>query len=238
MNEEMNYCNEFVLGDCLDVMKNLPEYCIDCVITDPPNLILNKHYSTRVWFNRSFGDLGVVEHFFKSFFKQLKRIIKSTGFIYIFCNDDSYPLFWYYTYPFTKNVRTIIWDKITSFNGYSWRHQHELILYAELPNSPVIKTGDGDILRCRSVKVKDRNHPAEKPEEIIKKLMLKSTQEGEIVADFFAGNATTLRVAKRLNRNYFGVEYDKQYYLKGLNQLKKDISILDFMKYKKGDKNT
>ncbi|MFW9952264.1 MAG: hypothetical protein ACFFKA_19255, partial [Candidatus Thorarchaeota archaeon] len=85
------------------------------------------------------------------------------GFIYIFCNDDSYPLFWYYCYPFSKNVRTLIWDKITSFNGYGWRHQHEIILYAEMPESPKITTGDGDILKDRAVKVDNRDHPAEKP---------------------------------------------------------------------------
>lgn len=219
-----NIKDQYILGDCLDIMPLLPDHCIDVVISDPPNLILNKHYSTRKWFRRSFGDLGIVEHFFRKFFRELERIIKSTGFIYLFCNDDSYPFFWYYLYPFTKNVRQLIWDKIFSYNGYGWRHQHEIILYAEMPNSPIIRTGDGDILKQRAVKVDDREHPAEKPVELIEKILLKSSKKGDIIADFFSGNATILKMAKMHERYYFGCEYDKNYYKKGMKELIKPFT--------------
>jgi len=118
-------------------------------------------------------------------------------------------LFWFYTFPFTKYVRTIIWDKTTSINGFSWRHQHELILFSAMPNTIKVKTGDGDIIKCKSVRVKDRLHPAQKPKELIRKFVLKNSKEDDLVADFFAGSGTTLKVAKEENRRYFGIEYDK-----------------------------
>lgn len=218
--------NNYVRGDCLEIMKLLPSHCIDLLIIDPPNLILNKHYSTRKWFRRSFGDLGIVEHFFKTFFKRLERLLKPTSFLYIFCTFASSHFFWYYLYPYTKKTMDVIWDKKVSINGFGWRHQHETIIYAEMPKAPKIKTGDGDILsqlpspydcncpyckkplsisfkngdiiKGRAVKVNKRDHPAEKPEEIIEKIILKSSNEGELVADFFAGNATILKVAKNI----------------------------------------
>lgn len=211
--------NNYVRGDCLEIMPLLRSHCIDTLIIDPPNLILNKHYSTRKWFRRSFGDLGIVEHFFKTFFRELERLLKPTSFIYIFCNSDSYPFFWFYLYPYTKKIMDLIWDKKVSINGFGWRHQHEIILYAEMPKAPKIKTGDGDILGCRAKKVDEREHPAEKPEELIEKLVLKSSKKGDLIADFFSGNATVLKVAKKHGRKYFGCEFDKNYYKKGLREL-------------------
>lgn len=215
----MNIENNYIKGNCLEIMKFLPDHCIDLLIIDPPNLILNKHFSTRKWFRRSFGDLGIVENFFKTFFRQLEPLLKPTAFLYIFCNDDSYPFFWFYLYPYTKNIRQLIWDKIVSFNGFSWRHQHESIIFAEMPKAPKIKTGDGDIPKCRAIPVDKRKHPAEKPEELIEKLILKSSKKGDLVVDFFAGAGTILKVAKRNNRKYFGCEFDKNYYKNSLKEL-------------------
>lgn len=54
-------------------------------------------------------------------------------------------------------------------------------------------------------------HPTQKPEKLIAKLILASSNEGDIVLDPFLGSGTTSVVAKKLNRNYIGIEYNKQY---------------------------
>ncbi len=201
--------------DCLDPERGisiLPNNCIDLLLIDPPNFIPAKHYATRKHFRRCFSDLSLLEYFYRAYFIEIERIMKDTGILYIFCNGQSYPLFYYYTFFFTKSVRPLIWDKRVSINGYTWRHQHEMILFGEMPKAKPIKTGDGDILECRAVKVDERKHPAEKPKEIIEKLILKSSNIGDVILDTFIGCGSTLAVAKKLNRRYMGWEIDPDYF--------------------------
>ena len=54
-------------------------------------------------------------------------------------------------------------------------------------------------------------HPTQKPEKLMAKLILASSHEGNVVLDPFLGSGTTSVVAKKLGRNYVGVELDKTY---------------------------
>lgn len=204
--------SKIIHGDCIEEMKKLPDGSIDLVITDPPYFIPAQHYQTRKNFSRNFGDLGVMEFFFKEVFKQFKRVVKPEGRIYIFCDGQSYPLFYYHLFHFCKNVRPLIWDKKTSINGYSWRHQHELILFAEMPKTKPVPSGDGDILRCSAVKVDKRQHPAEKPVELLKLLVEKSSKVGDIVLDCFAGSGSVMEACLQCNRKYIMIEKELDYF--------------------------
>lgn len=75
-----------------------------------------------------------------------------------------------------------------------------------------VPTGDGDILRYSAVKVKERKHPAEKPIELLKRLIDKSTLEGDVILDCFMGAGSTGVACKRLNRNFIGIELSKEYF--------------------------
>lgn len=198
--------------DCMDGFKYLDDNSIDLILIDPPYFLPATHYQTRKKFSRNFSDLGMLDHFFRDIFREFGRIIKETGRIYIFCDGQSYPLFYYHLYPFCKSIRPLIWDKKVSINGYSWRHQHELIIFAEMQKSKPVPTGDGDILKCSAVKVDKRKHPAEKPTELLKRLIEKSSEEGDIILDCFAGSGSTLIVAKELNRKWIGFEKSREYF--------------------------
>jgi len=218
-----DYINKIICGDCLEVMKGIPDKSVDLVLTDPPYFLPASHYQTRKQFSRNFSDLGILEHFIKDTFLQFNRITKESGTIYIFCDGQSYPLFYYHLYPFCKSVRPLIWDKKTSINGYSWRHQHELIIFAEMPKSKPIPTGDGDILRYSAVKVDSREHPAEKPIDLNKTLIEKSSQENDIILDPFLGSGTTAVAALNLNRKFIGIEIDPIYCQIALKRIEKEI---------------
>ena len=218
-----DFINKIICGDCLKVMKDIPDNSIDLVLTDPPYFLPASHYQTRKQFIRNFSDLGILEYFIKDTFLQFNRITKESGIIYIFCDGQSYPLFYYHLYPFCKSVRPLIWDKKTSINGYSWRHQHELIIFAEMPKSKPIPTGDGDILRYSAVKVDSREHPAEKPIDLNKTLIEKSSQENDIILDPFLGSGTTAVAALNLNRKFIGIEIDPIYCQIALKRIEKEI---------------
>lgn len=55
------------------------------------------------------------------------------------------------------------------------------------------------------------DHPTQKPEKLIAKLILASSREGDVVLDPFLGSGTTSVVAKKLNRHYIGIELDETY---------------------------
>jgi site-specific DNA-methyltransferase (adenine-specific) len=72
------------------------------------------------------------------------------------------------------------------------------------------------------------DHPTQKPEKLLAKLILASTNEGDLVFDPFMGSGTAAVVAKKLGRRYAGVELDKYYCsiaLKRLELAEKDIKI-------------
>ena len=204
--------NQIIQGDCLDIMCEMQNNFIDCVITDPPYFVPAAHYSTRTKFKKNFADLGIMDSFFKIFFKDLARITKDDGSIYIFCDGQSYPVFYWHLYPFVKSLRPIIWDKKVAYSGFGWRHQHEIILWAEMPDAKPINTGDGDVLRTSAVKVDERIHPAQKPVELLKRFIEKSTNVGDLIFDPFAGSGTLIQAAKETNRDFIGCELNFDYY--------------------------
>ena len=72
------------------------------------------------------------------------------------------------------------------------------------------------------------DHPTQKPEKLIAKLILASSRQGDIVFDPFAGSGTTCVAAKKLGRKYLGVEIDEEYCtwaVKRLNMAETDKEI-------------
>lgn len=63
------------------------------------------------------------------------------------------------------------------------------------------------------------DHPTQKPEKLIAKLVLASSRPGDMVLDPFVGSGTTCVVAKKLDRHYLGIESQQEYCLWGVKRL-------------------
>lgn len=201
------------LGDCLEVMRSMPDKSVDAVITDPPYFLPQQSYvgsRENGYTKRHLGDMSVFDGYFQMIFEQVGRILADNGTSYIFCDAQSYPFFFRSMYPHYNHVRTLIWDKIVSFNGYTWRHQHELIAWGERNDAVRVPTGDGDVLKERGVLQKDRVHPAEKPVALIEKLINK--HEYSTILDPFMGSGTTGVACVQTGRNFIGIEIDPTYF--------------------------
>jgi DNA modification methylase len=129
----------------------------------------------------------------------------------VFCDAQSYPIFYQTMYPYCEHVRLLVWDKICSYNGFTWRHQHELIAWGEKEDTPRVPSGDGDVLKYRGVMQEDRNHPAEKPVPLLCKLIAKVTKMGDVVLDPYMGSGSTCVAAHHLERRYIGIELNKDF---------------------------
>jgi site-specific DNA-methyltransferase (adenine-specific) len=75
------------------------------------------------------------------------------------------------------------------------------------------------------------DHPTQKPEKLLAKIILASTNENDLILDPFAGSGTTAVVAKKLNRRFVGIEMDENYCIlteKRLDLAENDKSIQGF----------
>lgn len=224
-------------GDCLEVMKGIPDGSVDLVLTDPP-------YGTTACKWDSVIDLELM-------WKELKRIIKPNGAIVMTASQ-----------PFTSvlvasNLKmfrySLVWDKVNKYTGALnanrmplRRHEDICVFYKKLPtyNKQMRKgkpykgtaTGHGEHTvygrdapkrdigsdgwhnPCSVIEIKGDVkkghglHPTQKPVELMEYLIKTYTNESEIVLDFTMGSGSTGVACKNLNRKFIGIELDEPYF--------------------------
>ncbi len=183
-----------------------------------------------------------------------KRVLKPNGSIFICCsyhNIGECVLGLKNNGFEVKNI--ITWQKTNAMPNLTRRvltHSTEFIIWAVKGKNWVFnyeilkelnpeKTKDGKSKQMRDVwqiplcqgkeRLKDENgralHPTQKPEELLKRIILGFSNEEDIVLDPFAGSGTTPYIAKKYNRSYIAIEKEEKYYkaiLKRLGELYTD----------------
>ena len=178
------------------------------MFTDPPYFVPADFYATRREWPRSLADMGILDGYFWSFFQECKRVVKSTGAILMFCDGNSYPIFYCHAYPFSRMVRALVWDKGRSLLGRDWRHQYELVMFAPRTERKGKDTGQGDIIRYEPVGINDRVHPAQKPVGLISKILAACRQDGDkVLCDPFCGTGTIGKAARGLGFDVLESDY-------------------------------
>jgi len=81
-------------------------------------------------------------------------------------------------------------------------------------------------------------HPTQKPEQLVSRLIETSSNQGDLVIDFFMGSGSTILTAKKLNRDYIGIDIDKKYFNIVENRLNDEHYILpeDYFEENKREK--
>jgi DNA modification methylase len=104
--------NRVYLGDCLELMREMHSFCIDTIVTDPPFFMPAEHYQSRKDYGgRRYSDCSVLKIFWDNILQEAVRILKPTGHLFVFCNSESYPVFFIPTYDKFHKCKSIIWDK-------------------------------------------------------------------------------------------------------------------------------
>lgn len=118
--------------------------------------------------------------------------------------------------PYTFNSNDILIETKTGA-------KRGLIDYRKNPPQPYNTTKiPGNVWEFSRVRFKMdeyENHPTQKPEKLLERIIKTSSNEGDIVLDPFAGSFTTVAVADRLNRRGIGIELNPEYYKIGLRRL-------------------
>ena len=228
------------LGDCLEVMKTIPDGGVDMVLTDPP-------YGTTAckWDS-------VIP--FEPMWEQLKRITKKNGAIVMTASQP------FTTTLIASNMEMFkycwVWEKsrATGFldaNRRPLNNIEDVVVFCDGNNAyyPQMKIGakhkrgankrakgvavysnfvdsqteSGEYFPNRIVKIgsePSRLHPTQKPVALMAYLIKTYTKVGETVLDFTMGSGTTGVAAMNLDRNFIGIELDPSYFKIAENRIK------------------
>jgi site-specific DNA-methyltransferase (adenine-specific) len=223
---------DLYLGDCLEVMKDIPDGSVDMVLTDPP-------YGTTQCKWDSVIPL-------EPMWKQLKRVTKRSGAIVMTAQS-----------PFDKvlgasNIKFLktewIWKKEMGTGHLNAKkmplknHENVLVFYSSPPTyNPQMRMGFSPYSQSQGTtksknygkqtgaitvsdgsrypltvlefkRDKGKHHPTQKPVALMEYLIKTYTNEGETVLDFTMGSGTTGVAAKSLNRKFIGIELDEDYF--------------------------
>lgn len=218
-------------GNAINLFKTLENNSVDLIVADPP-YNLGKDYGN----NHDLKGFEDYINFTKEWLSEAKRVLNPTGTIYVFMGvrfisylfdvmDRDLQLFfnswivWHYTQGLGKT------------KGFSPRHDDILVFnkskdfifnlddirvpqkyYRERNN--MRGANPGDVWQFSHVHYSNpnrQNHPTQKPEGIIERIVLASSNKNDVVLDPFSGSGTTLRVCQQLDRKAIGFELNPEY---------------------------
>jgi site-specific DNA-methyltransferase (adenine-specific) len=211
--------NRIYQGDCLEIMRGWPDASVDLVVTDPPYgvgyLTSRRSGSDPLVKKIQNDDGGGWFDFAKAWISEAVRLLKPNSHFYSFGSFVTQPMM----QPFLATVldfkNTLVWDKMNWSVGDlegDFGRQYELIYFAH-KGRRLLSGGKryGNILRASRGSGASYEHPTQKPEEIIARLIECSSKPGDIVLDPFMGSGTTALVAEKMGRNWLGCEVEPQY---------------------------
>lgn len=205
-------------GDCLSLMKKLPDNSIDLVVTDPPYDVHAGKGGGAFGNRSSFKEIDFMSNGFdKSILDELIRVMKKVN-IYIFCSQKQIPLLINYFAVENKcNWNLLTWHKTNPVPACKNKYlsDTEFIFFAREKGVPILgeyktkKTYYVTPLNTREKKL--YNHPTVKPQEILQNLIVNSSNENDIVLDPFMGSGSTGVATLNNKRRFIGIELNKEY---------------------------
>ena len=205
-------------GDCLEVMKDIPNGSIDLVVTDPPYKTTSRGSSggTGGILKEEINKRGkVFKHNdieFNEWLPELYRVLKDTGHAYIMSNNKNLKNMLMEIENVGFNIyKTLIWAKNSPITNMYYMDSHEYIIFCRKGKAKRINNcGTKSVLNVDNPR--NKVHPTEKPVELMEVLVTNSSQEGELVFDPFMGSGTTGVACLNTNRNFIGIELDENYF--------------------------
>lgn len=211
-------------GDCLELMKNIPDGSVDLIVTDPPYKITSRGNggNSGCMFQKSIVNKGLVfnnnDISIKDYLGEFYRMLKTQTHCYIMTNNKNITEFLIAVkesdFHFIKNL---LWVKDNKIMGQSYMSQFEYIIFLRKGRHKKINNcGDSDVLTFPNKKLKDENgktiHDTEKPVGLMKTLIDNSSQPYDLVLDHFMGIGSTGVACVNANRNFIGMELDEKYF--------------------------
>lgn len=230
-------------GDCLEIMKKIPNDSIDVIVTSPPYNI-GKMHSNHLQFGSYAGNDMKEDEYQDWQIKVLNecyRVLKPNGSMFynhkvrIKNGLAIHPLQWVLKSKFLLK-QEITWDMGKSANCDKIRFFpfSERVYWLVKDKSTKISNDLclSDVWRCVPTnKRKDIGHIAVMPEQIVENIIRSIPNfENKVVLDPFMGSGTTGIGAKKLNVDFIGIELDENYFKISKERIEKSIKAIKEMK--------
>ncbi len=197
-----------------------------------------------------FNSFEHYDNFCKTWLSQCKRILKDNGSIWVIGTYHNIFRIGYHLQNLDYwLLNDVIWRKnnpMPNFRGTRFTNAHETLIWASKSkkskytfNYQSVKCLNDDLQMrsdwmfpiCNGKERLKRNgkkiHSTQKPESLLHRIILATTNKGDTIFDPFLGTGTTAVVAKKLGRNYFGIEKDKNYFNAALERITNAKKIED-----------
>lgn len=210
-------------GDCLELMKDIPDKSIDMVLTDPPYLVPphgggRKGLADRLSRIRDEIEFIAKDFDFESVFSEFLRVCKVPNFI-IFCSNLQLGRTIVYFENKGLKVDALVWSKINpaplGFNSYI--SDIEYIVYVHVEGSYFNNDAPLDFKKKTKrysiiTNAMEKYHPTQKPIDLMRELITVHSKENDVILDSFMGSGSTGVACKSLNRKFIGIELDDYYF--------------------------
>ena len=197
----------------MDYMKTMEDGCVHLTLTDIPYGVVNRDSNGLRNLNKEEADVMTFE--LNDFLSEVYRV--TSGTIIIFCSKEQiseiYKFFDEKQKKKLGTVRHLVWEKTnpSPMNG-------QYIYLSGIENAVWFKKKGGTFnAHCKNPVFKyacgrSKLHPTEKNHDLLKELILDNSNEGDIVFDPCSGSGSHLLVAKQNNRQWLGVELNREYF--------------------------
>lgn len=215
-------------NDCIKIMNKMSDNCVNLTLTDIPFGKVNR--DSNGLRNLDKGNADIVTFDLNDFLEEVYRVTKGT--IIIFCAKEQFSqIFLFFTEKGNKNggtTRQLIWEKsnpspmngqhiyLSGIENAIWFKKRGATFNAYCKNT-IFKHSTG----------KNKIHPTEKNHKLLEELILDNSIENDIIFDPCSGSASTGYVALANNRNFLGIELNKNFYELAKERLEKKYSFIN-----------
>lgn len=216
--------NQIIQGDCFEILPKIKSKTIDLILTDPPYLISrnsNFQNSDNTKFNSisiDFGQWDKEDFDIEKLLIEYYRVLRPGGTLVIFYDVwKSNQIKFFAEKAGFKQPRVCQWIKtnpvpVNSKLNYLSNASEFFFTFVKSKKPTFNSEYDKGVYQYPLCHGKERTkHPTQKPLPLIKDLISKHSNEGDLVLDTFGGSGTTAVACKLLNRDYILVEMDQDY---------------------------
>lgn len=201
---------ELIQGDCLEVMKDIPDGGVDFTLTDIPYSEVSRKSNGLRKLDKENADILTFP--LPAFMMELYRITKNS--MVIFCGREQFSQIYSFFANKKGTTRPIVWQKSnpSPMNGkHIYLSGVEFAVWFKKAGAKTFNA------YCKNTVFKYPNgssklHPTEKNHSLLKELITDNSNENDTVFDPCCGSGSHLLVAKQLNRNFIGIELDENYF--------------------------
>lgn len=216
------YLNKITCGDCYELIKELPDKCVDCIYTDPPyefhsGVGKSGMFRERVLIpHNNIQGTVLTEGINQDILREFVRVMKHIN-IFIWCNKTQILEYLQFFQNENTNFEILTWHKTNPLplTSNTWLPDTE---YCLVFREKGLSLNDGYDLKRKyyisSANKEDKDnfeHPTIKPSNLVKKHLLHTTQEGDVVLDCFMGSGTTAIACKEIGRQFIGFEISEKW---------------------------